>query len=83
MNGGASVPSFALNKRNAIIALYQSRVDRRDIPKKFGLMWEEIGRQPPAQGRLLENKKLAEELQSTSAFVQDAWDIFNIKDLKI
>ena len=54
-----------------------------DIPKKFGLMWEEIGRQPPAQGRLLENRKLAEELQSTSAFVQDAWDIFNIKDLKL
>ena len=37
MNGGASVPSRALNKRNAIIALYQRRVDRRDIQKKFGV----------------------------------------------
>ena len=48
-----------------------------------GLKWLKAGDTRPANGRDLENAKLAETLMSKTGFTQQEWDAFGITDLRM
>ena len=48
-----------------------------------GLKWLKAGDTRPANGRDLENAKLAETLMSKTGFTQQEWDAFDIKSLRM